>query len=84
MTNSNRENEKHCEILIGLTAVFTTTTVITTAIIIVLSWKLYNKQKNNGELELHSLINVYNMNFFNNPTQMLMPHQLSNIWMWTT
>jgi len=50
VTNSNNDNEKHCEIFIGLTAVFTTTTVITTAIIIVLSWKLYNnKQKNNGE-----------------------------------
>ena len=42
-------NERYCEIFIGLTALFTTTSAIATAIIVVLSWKLYNQHKIKGK-----------------------------------
>ncbi len=41
-------NERYCEIFIGLTGLFTT---IATAIIVVLSWKLYNQHKKKGDVK---------------------------------
>ena len=53
LTNCNG-NERYCEIFIGLTALLTTTSAIATAIIVVLSWKLYNQHKKKGDLKRFS------------------------------
>ena len=50
-TKEDNGNERYCEIFIGLTALFTTTSAIATAIIVVLSWKLYNQHKEKGDLK---------------------------------
>ena len=41
-------NENHYEVFIGLTVLFMVTSVITTVIIVILSWKLYNHKRKNG------------------------------------
>jgi len=52
---TNRNNEEHkvtttySVIFIGLTIVFMTTSIATSAIIIILSWKLYNHKRINGD-----------------------------------
>ena len=48
----------YCEIFIGLTALLTTTSAIATAIIVVLSWKLYNQHKKKGDLKRFSYVNI--------------------------
>ena len=48
-TDKDNGNERYCEIFIGLTALFTTTSAIATAIIVVLSWKLYSQHKKKGK-----------------------------------
>ena len=53
-TLTNGNDERYCEIFIGLTALFTTPSAIATAIIVVLSWKLYNQHKKKGDLKRFS------------------------------
>ena len=48
--NTNNTNERHCEVFIGLAVVFIVTSVITTTIIVILSWKLCSQKRNHGKL----------------------------------
>ena len=48
--STNETSERHCEIFIGLAAVFIVISVITTTISIILSWKLCSQKRNNGNL----------------------------------
>lgn len=47
-TSTNTNNTKDCAIFIGLTVVFIVTSIIPTAIAVILSWKLYNYRQKNG------------------------------------
>ena len=49
-TSTNNSDEEKCEIFIGMTVVFLATSVITTAVIIILSWKLCSEKRKSGKL----------------------------------
>ena len=48
--STNKTNERHCEIFIGLSVVFIIISVITTTISVILSWKLCSQKRNDGNL----------------------------------
>ena len=48
-TNINEKDEEKCEIFIGIAVVFLTTSVIATAIIVILSWKLCSEKRKSGK-----------------------------------
>ena len=51
-TNNTNETHCNCEVFIGLAVVFIVISVITTTIIVILSWKLCNQKRNNGNLRI--------------------------------
>ena len=48
-TSINEKDEEKCETFIGIAVVFLTTSVIATAIIAILAWKLYSERRKNGK-----------------------------------
>ena len=65
--NTNESDGMQCEIFIGLTVVFMVISVITTTIIVILSWKLCNEKRTNGNLyiiyiaiaSIYSLMHIF-------------------------
>ena len=47
--STNKSDEVKCEIFIGMTVVFLATSIITTAIIVILSWKLCSEKRKSGK-----------------------------------